>query len=1044
MTPNDREWLELAWSQLWQVTALAVLVGALTRFGCRRRPHLAYVLWMLVVLKCLAPPLWSSPTGLFSWAQCRTEGRTLPKQITDPAVTIESSSVPPRLPLPRSLPATAKPPEPRHSETAARSFEIPAEPLPAAGWRWRLPFSPAVFVLAVWLTGAAVLAVVVLKRWLRFCRALSSTRASTDPAIQALAGELARRLGVRQSIVIRVTREPIGPAVFGFQRVVIVLPQTLLENKSPREIEPILAHELIHVRRGDLLWGATQVLTELIWWFHPLIWWANREACRERERCCDEEVIAELPCRPAVYARCLLDVLELERAWRPMLVVPGVRSVEVTTRRLEDIMTQTKRFHRRTPAWCWAIFVALAALILPGKRLALSNAAATGNERPEQSAVVSKTSDEESPGKTVVAGQVLDERGNAVAEARVAVVGRPRTLEGEYKTLGVTTADAQGRYRLAVSALSSATCYKVSVIALAAGHAIVSQPVPLDVKRPEVVIRLPDEQVLRGRVIDPKGFPAAKVKVHVRGVETKGQGDSEGVFVWEPEKAPAVWPQPSTTDNQGRFALHGVNTTMGAHVQVIDDRFARWHFDIGRPGSGESAAEGRVKYPSTAIGGDFVPQTGPADEITLAPPPSQILEGQVIHEDTKQPAAHAGVAVYARDQNPLGSAIGVFGQADAAGRFRLNPFPGRFFDVAASPAEGEPYLIRQKTVEWPDSTEVYRMEVAVPRGMLVRGKINESPSGKPVEGANIQYEPRSGNPNIKEDILTGWRSAVVSRADGTFQIVVPPGKGSLVIQGQPGYVFRVFGSQQINSSLPGGKRYYLHAMIPLDLDPQATPEVNATLKRGVTVRGRLVGPDNKPVGEALLNSYLFIAPLHREWNARSPLVVRGGQFELHGLDPEKPTPVYVLDAKDQWGAKLQVSGRNDDDPLVVRLLPCGAAEVRFVDVKGKPVVGYQPELIIVLTPGASHLVAPAASEAREFLADEEINNNFDRLHYWDGIRTDKDGRCVLPALIPGAAYRLFFESPSGKNAVLDFTAESGKAIKLRDVVVKRPVDGRAE
>jgi len=337
------------------------------------------------------------------------------------------------------------------------------------------------------------------------------------------------------------------------------------------------------------------------------------------------------------------------------------------------------------------------------------------------------------------------------------------------------------------------------------------------------------------------------------------------------------------------------------------------------------------------------------------------------------------------------------------------------------------------------------MQVAVPRGVLVRGKIVESPSGKPVQGADIQYEPRSGNPNIKEDTVTGWQAAVVSHADGSFQIAVPPGKGSLVIQGQPGFVFQVFGSEQVSSGRAGGKRFYLHAVIPLDLDPRVTPEVRATLKRGVTVPGRLVGPDNKPVGEALLSSCLFIAPFDREWSARSPLVVRNGQFELHGLDPEKPVPLYVLDPKDQWGAKLEVSGRNEGDPLVVKLLPCGAAEVRFVDLEGKPVAGYQPSLQIVFTPGPTpQFVGREASKPGEFWADYEINANFDRLHYWDGIRTDQDGRCVLPALIPAASYQLWFESPSGKNAILDFTAESGKTIKLPDVVVKRPVDGRTE
>ena len=57
----------VAWTQLWQVTALAMAVGATVRVLCGKRPHLAYVLWVLVILKCLTPPLWSSPTGIFSW-----------------------------------------------------------------------------------------------------------------------------------------------------------------------------------------------------------------------------------------------------------------------------------------------------------------------------------------------------------------------------------------------------------------------------------------------------------------------------------------------------------------------------------------------------------------------------------------------------------------------------------------------------------------------------------------------------------------------------------------------------------------------------------------------------------------------------------------------------------------------------------------------------------------------------------------------------------------------------------------------------------------
>ena len=39
--------VKLAWTQIWQVTAVAIAVGVFTKICCRTRPHLAYALWLL-------------------------------------------------------------------------------------------------------------------------------------------------------------------------------------------------------------------------------------------------------------------------------------------------------------------------------------------------------------------------------------------------------------------------------------------------------------------------------------------------------------------------------------------------------------------------------------------------------------------------------------------------------------------------------------------------------------------------------------------------------------------------------------------------------------------------------------------------------------------------------------------------------------------------------------------------------------------------------------------------------------------------------------
>ena len=152
-------------------------------------------------------------------------------------------------------------------------------------------------------------------------------------------------------------------------RPTIVLPEALAAHRSTDELEPLLAHELIHVRRGDAIVGSLQVAVQGLWWFHPLIWWANRRIAFERERCCDLEVVASLPIEPARYARSLLNVLELKRQLRWLAALRGARPFEITQRRLENIMLRGDRFRSRMRLGHWLTLFVLTLLLVPGAGL---------------------------------------------------------------------------------------------------------------------------------------------------------------------------------------------------------------------------------------------------------------------------------------------------------------------------------------------------------------------------------------------------------------------------------------------------------------------------------------------------------------------------------------------------------------------------------------------------------------------------------------------------------------------------------------------------
>ena len=63
--------LSMVVTQTWQVAMLASCVWFITRFATRDRAHISHMLWALVLLKCVTPPIWSSPVGLFTQLRTR-------------------------------------------------------------------------------------------------------------------------------------------------------------------------------------------------------------------------------------------------------------------------------------------------------------------------------------------------------------------------------------------------------------------------------------------------------------------------------------------------------------------------------------------------------------------------------------------------------------------------------------------------------------------------------------------------------------------------------------------------------------------------------------------------------------------------------------------------------------------------------------------------------------------------------------------------------------------------------------------------------------
>jgi beta-lactamase regulating signal transducer with metallopeptidase domain len=347
---NDWPWV--AWTQLWQVTVLILAVALLLRCASRNRPQLACVLWLVVFLKCITPPLWSSPSGAFCWLQ-------------RPQTTLDKDSQ-------GSLAVVVLPSDAAASSSRADANRpLPDTAAPTPAWRPdRL--RPATWLTAIWIGGVVVMFGTIAGRWRRLARLVRQTESRNDPRWDALLAGLARRLRLPRRVRLVATPCAVGPAVWGLLHPTVLLPQAVTDGKPADEIELVLAHELIHVRRGDPWFALLRSLVLSVWWFHPLVWWAGRQASRAAERCCDEAVLAELRCSAARYARCLLDILAIKHQLFSVPAFPGVRAIEVTQGRLERIMKIGPGGCRRTPWWCWAVALLAAVAVIPGAALVIS------------------------------------------------------------------------------------------------------------------------------------------------------------------------------------------------------------------------------------------------------------------------------------------------------------------------------------------------------------------------------------------------------------------------------------------------------------------------------------------------------------------------------------------------------------------------------------------------------------------------------------------------------------------------------------------------
>jgi len=150
----------------------------------------------------------------------------------------------------------------------------------------RLDVAWAGLGVTLYALGAALLASRLLGQ-IFYLRRLQRTAVPVDEALCARLHRLARLVGTRVPRLAFSSRVDTA-MVMGWRAPLVLLPARVGLHLTPRQLDSVLLHELVHIKTHDCAANAFQLLVETLLFYHPALWWVSGVVRQEREYRCDD------------------------------------------------------------------------------------------------------------------------------------------------------------------------------------------------------------------------------------------------------------------------------------------------------------------------------------------------------------------------------------------------------------------------------------------------------------------------------------------------------------------------------------------------------------------------------------------------------------------------------------------------------------------------------------------------------------------------------------------------------------------------------------
>jgi beta-lactamase regulating signal transducer with metallopeptidase domain len=319
---------ERAFDWTWKTSLNAAVLAALVFLAQKLlsrwlTPRFRYTLSLLIFIRLLFPPVPSSPRSLENLCRLGSSPKESAAATIAPEPLTEEAN-PARL---ADISAAVSTGSASRISPVISHLPAPLAPrLPVRAW-----------ISLVWAGGCLGLVMLAGWRYRQWHGLIARGQPISDPPLLALLDSARAAMGVRRPVkLIAVTRLN-SPAVFGYRRVCLLLPQSATGPLSAQELRMVFLHEMAHVRRHDVGLNFLFIAVQFLHWFNPLVWLAIHRIRADRELVCDGMVMSHLPAaqRPH-YGQVLLKLMSGFSAETPVFAgaLPVVGSIQEIKRRL--------------------------------------------------------------------------------------------------------------------------------------------------------------------------------------------------------------------------------------------------------------------------------------------------------------------------------------------------------------------------------------------------------------------------------------------------------------------------------------------------------------------------------------------------------------------------------------------------------------------------------------------------------------------------------------------------------------------------------------